>query len=176
METITSTKISDYERNFAGCVLSTREYNGYHDSDFYATVWDEEAGCVREIEDGTTRAYAPSKYHRADASEEVRAKARAWWARMVGPKQGYAHLMGRRAFIDVGSKVEVFKGRKVAKGTVGEVVWKGADGFRPRAYRIGIRLGDGSKVFLGMENVVKLGVVPPTEDEINEWIKSNNPY
>lgn len=176
METITSSNVCDYDRDFTGCVLGISERNGYHDSDFYATVWDDEQGCVRTIEDGTTRFYAPSKYSRADASDEVRAKARAWWSREVGPKLGYAHLMGRRAFIDVGAEVEVFKGRKVAKGTKGEVVWKGADGFKRGAYRIGIRLLDGTRFYTAMENVMKLGVVPPSEAEIAEWIESNNPY
>lgn len=176
METITIQKISDYDRDFRGCVLFTREYNGYHDSDFYATVWDDEQGCVREIEDGTTRLYAPSKYSRADASEEVRAKARAWWAAKVGPKLAYAHLMGQRAFIDVGCEVEVIKGRKVSKGTKGEVVWKGADSFKRGAYRIGMRLMDGTRVYTAMENVMRLGVVQPSEADIAEWIESNNPY
>lgn len=187
MTTATTANVCDYDRDFTGCVLGTSERNGYHDSDFYATVWDEEQGCVRTIEDGTTRFYAPSKYSRADATPEVRAKARAWWAATVGPKQAYAVLMGRRVAIDLGSKVEVIKGRKVAKGTTGEVVWKGRDayyrtfGYNPftlpaKAYRIGIRLDDGSRVFLSMDNVMKLGIVPPSEAEIAEWINSNNPY
>jgi hypothetical protein len=176
METITSSKVCDYDRDFRGCVLSVREYNGYHDSDFYATIWDDEQGCVREIEDGTTRLYAPSKYGRPDASDEVIAKARAWWAAKVGPKMAYSVLMGRRAFIDVGAEVEVIKGRKVSKGTTGEVVWKGADGFKKGAYRICIRLLDGTRVYTAMENVIKLGVVPPSEAEISEWIQGNNPY
>ena len=176
METLTSPKVCDYDRNFNGCVLSVREYNGYHDSDFYATVWDEEQGRVREIEDGTTRFPAPSKYHRPDASFEVKEKARAWWAREVGHKMAYGVLMGQRAFIDLGCEVEVFKGRKVSKGTKGEVVWKGEDGFKPKAYRIGIRLTDGSRVYTAMENTIKLGVLPPTNAEFDDWVKSNNPY
>jgi len=176
MSTIIEAKVCDYDRDFTGCVLGTSERNGYHDSDFYATVWDEEQGCVRTIDDGTTRAYAPSKYHRADATEEVVAKARAWWNREVGPKMAYSVLMGRRAFIDVGCEVEVIKGRKVAKGTKGEVVWKGRDGFRPNSYRIGLRLLDGTRVYTSMDNVMKLGVTPPSEADLDEWIKSNNPY
>jgi hypothetical protein len=160
MSTIIEAKVCDYDRDFTGCVLGTSERNGYHDSDFYATVWDEEQGCVRTIDDGTTRAYAPSKYHRADATEEV----------------AYSVLMGRRAFIDVGCEVEVVKGRKVAKGTKGEVVWKGRDSFRPNSYRIGLRLLDGTRVYTSMDNVMKLGVTPPSEADLEEWIKSNNPY
>ena len=188
METTTIDTIKpDYERDFHGCVLAIDERNGYHDSDFYATVWDEERQCVRTIDDGTTRFAAPSKYHRADASLEVREKARSWWAREVGPKQGANVLLGQRLSINVGDTVKVVKGRKIVKGTVGVVVWKGRDSFyKPygltfslpaRAFRVGLRLGfGGARVFTSMENVVKEDVVKPTEAEIAEWVKFNNPY
>lgn len=176
METATTATVCDYDRDFTGCVLGLSERNGYHDSDFYATVWDEKQGCVRTIEDGTTRFYAPSKYSRADATEEVVAKARAWWNREIGPKQAYSVLMRQRAFIDVGCNVEVVSGRKIAKGTVGEVFWRGKDAFNRHAHRIGIRLADGSKVFTALGNLMKLNVISPTEDEIAEWVKTNNPY
>lgn len=175
METITSA-MCDYDRNFNGCVLALGERNGYHDSDFFATVWDEEAGCVRTIEDGTTRFHAPSKYSRADATEEVVAKARAWWAEKVGPKQAYAVLVGRAMYIDVGCEVEVFKGRKIAKGTRGEVVWRGNDAFKANGYRIGIRLLNGTRVYTSLDNVFKLNVKQPSEGELAEWVKHNNPY
>jgi ribosomal protein L24 len=176
METITIKP--DHLRDFTGCVLSTREYNGYHDSDFYATVWDEEAGCVREIEDGTTRAYAPSKYHRADASDEVRAKARAWYASSPDIRKG-AKVRLERAFsaIRVGDTVEVVAGRKIAKGTVGEVVWVGRDNFNPKAFRVGLRLAFGGlRVFTAMGNVEKRNYNPPTEAEIDAEVARCNPY
>ena len=176
METITETPKTDYDRDFTGCVLSLRESNGYHDSDFFATVWDEEQGVVREIFDGTTRCYAPSKYSRADATEEVQAKARAWWSKQVGHKQAYSVLKGRAAYVDVGAKVEVISGRKVSKGTVGEVFWRGKDAFNPHADRIGIKLADGSKVFTALSNVLKLNVIDPTESELSSWVENNNPY
>lgn len=168
----------DYERNFHGCVLSTREYNGYHDSDFYATVWDEEQGCVREIEDGTTRAYAPSKYHRADATPEVRAKAKAWYASDPKIREGARNRLSRTfAAIRVGDKVTVVAGRKIAKGTVGEVVWVGRDNFNPKAYRVGLRLAlGGLRVFTAMGNVEKLNINPPTEAEVDAEVARCNPY
>lgn len=179
-------EVSDYDRNFYGYVLSTSENNGYHDSDFFATVWDDERGCVRTIEDGTTRFAAPSKYMAPDASAEVREKARAWWAATVGPKQGYNVLMGQRLAIDVGSAVKVVKGRKISKGTTAQVVWKGKDAYYrsyglayvlpARAFRLGLRLEDGTRVFTSMENVAKMGVVEPTQAEVGEWVKWNNPY
>jgi hypothetical protein len=186
METTAIATKCDYDRDFTGCVLGIGERNGYHDSDFYATVWDEEQGSVRTIEDGTTRFYAPSKYHRVDATEEVRAKARNWWATKVGPKQGSLVLMGQRLAVEVGCTVQVIKGRKIPQGTKGEVVWKGRDGYYrsygltlslpARAFRVGLRLADGSRVFTSLENVSKTQVVLPTEAEIADWVKNNNPY
>ncbi len=96
-------KCDYYDRDFTGCVLGVTENNGYHDSDFFAIVWDEEQGCVRTIEDGTTRAYAPSKYHRPDASIEVLEKARAWWASEIGPKKAKETLLARANATEVGS-------------------------------------------------------------------------
>lgn len=177
METTVETPKCDYyDRDFTGCVLGVTENNGYHDSDFFAIVWDEEQGCVRTIEDGTTRAYAPSKYSRADATEEVVAKARAWWSKEIGPKRAYEAIKARESYVNVGSKVQVVNGRKVSKGTIGEVFWRGKDAFNRHAYRIGIKLDDGSKVFVALSNVLKLNVLPPTEAEISEWIENNNPY
>ena len=172
-------KCDYYDRDFTGCVLGVTENNGYHDSDFFAIVWDNEQNCVRTIEDGTTRAYAPSKYHRPDASIEVLEKARAWWASEIGPKKAKETLLARANAIEVGSIVKVVKGRKIAKDTVGDVVWKGEDRFASnrytKAYRIGIKV-DGKTLFTSMSNVLKLNVFEPTDVEIVNWIKSNNPY
>jgi hypothetical protein len=176
MESTTTSPKCDYDRDFRGCVLSTREYNGYHDSDFYATVWDEEAGCVREIEDGTTRCYAPSKYSRADATDEVRAKARNWYATDAKVREAATNRLHRAfAAIRLNDEVEIVAGRKIAKGTKGEVFWVGADGFRKGAYRIGIRLLDGSRVYTAMSNASKM-FNPPTEAEIDAEIQRTNPY
>jgi hypothetical protein len=178
METVTTAstpKCDYYDRDFTGCVLGVTENNGYHDSDFFAIVWDNEQNCVRTIEDGTTRAYAPSKYHRPDASIEVLEKARAWWASEIGPKKARETLLARANAIEVGSIVKVVKGRKIAKDTVGDVVWKGKDAYNRYATRIGIKV-DGKTLFTNMSNVLKLNVFEPTDVEIVNWIKSNNPY
>ena len=177
METTITPAKYDYERDFRGCVLSVREYNGYHDSDFYATVWDEERQCVREIEDGTTRLYAPSKYSRADASDEVRAKARNWYATDPKIRASITKCLELAfAAIRINDEVKVVAGRKIAKGTTGEVFWIGRDGFRKNEYRIGLRLIDGSRVYTALSNLEKLHYTPPTEAEINAEIARCNPY
>ena len=40
---------------YKGCVISLWERNGYNDSDFYASVWDEETKSIKEYEYDTTR-------------------------------------------------------------------------------------------------------------------------
>ncbi len=173
MEIITSKP--DSERDFTGCVLSVREMNGYSDSDFFATVWDEEQGCVREIFDGTTRAYAPTKYHKADASPAIRAKAMAWYVQNPQVRAvAKAALESRRAKVSVGDQVEVEAGRKLPKGTQGQVFWVGRDSFNPKAYRVGLVLADGSKVFTSLGNVVKLNVQEVTDAEVTAEVAMTN--
>lgn len=62
---------------FVGCVLGLGENNYYDDSDFYAIVWNEEKQMVENVYYDTTRAYSPYTAN-IDATEEVRAKAKAY--------------------------------------------------------------------------------------------------
>ena len=67
-----------------------------------------------------------------------------------------------------------------------QLVWKGKDAYYrsygltyalpARAFRLGLQLEDGTRVFTSMENVAKLGVVEPTQADISEWVKWNNPH
>ena len=67
------------EPQFVGATLGHFERNGYHDSDFFAIVWDDVAGCVREIEYLTTR-FGSWGSATVDATAEVLARAEAWLA------------------------------------------------------------------------------------------------
>lgn len=68
----------DVHYSFAhGKVLRTWERNGYHDSDFYATIWDEERDGPREVEYDTTR-FAGGGNATVDATDEVKEKYQAW--------------------------------------------------------------------------------------------------
>ena len=65
-----------------GLCLTEREANGYHDSDFYMTVWDEEKQEPREICFASTRGWTyPCMGSKPDASPEVWAKYKAWGVR-----------------------------------------------------------------------------------------------
>jgi len=46
---------ADQEAQYVGAVIALREANGYHDSDFFALVWDADKGEAFEVEYGSTR-------------------------------------------------------------------------------------------------------------------------
>ena len=57
--------------------METYEENGYHDSDFYAVVWDDEQNCLLHKQYATTRFYSNGFGAEVDATSEVIAKATA---------------------------------------------------------------------------------------------------
>lgn len=147
-----------------GLVLATRERNGYHDSDFYAIVYDPEGrGALKEIEYATTRFPSEGRGAREDASERVVALARGVLYRQILAEFRAAdasRVARATAEIRKGDDVEVFKGRKVKPGTTGRVIWVGEvdatfspvyrNGYnRPRSKtRLGIETARGERVFV----------------------------
>lgn len=139
---------------FVGCVLNTYERNGYDDSDFYAVCWDEETQSVIDIEYDTTRA-GGGGYAEIDATEDVLRKAyryykncgRTLYDTKTNPNQAKA--------VKVGDTVKVVRGRKIPKGSAGQVFWVGV---RKNFYtyrdeeRVGIEI-NGERVFLPAEYV-----------------------
>lgn len=133
-------KRSSGEVRYEGCVLATRERNMHDDSDFYAVVWDNDEGCLREVEYDTTR-FAGGGSASVDATDEVKAKADDWleefyFDRLKKEDREKAEL------VDEGKTVRVVKGRKVKHGTEGIVFW-----MRTNRYgtKIGIRTSDRKK-------------------------------
>ena len=64
---------------YVGCVIYLGEHNGYHDSDFYAIVWDDENEKAKKVEYASTRGWSYPNYATfADATEEVLEKYAAW--------------------------------------------------------------------------------------------------
>src|SRR4051812_33367012 len=57
-----------------GLVLSTGEYNGYDDTDFYAVVWKEEKGNTERVTYASTRGWTYPNGATVDATDEVKAK------------------------------------------------------------------------------------------------------
>lgn len=88
-----------------------------------------------------------------------------WFARKVAcwapnhecdPAQAASHQAKVVAEIEAGEiikgqTVEVVRGRKVPKGTAGEIVWVGVDSFGKA--RVGIKTADGETVFTAQSNV-----------------------
>jgi hypothetical protein len=132
-------------------VLSEREYNGYDDSDFYATVWDGEV--VREVMVGTTRGVMEPVIL-VPATPEERALADVYLR--VRKALVAFDLLQSKPY--VGSVVKVVSGRKIPIGTVGRVFWAGMKSFdkygRWPALRLGVEMPDGSRSFTAASNVV----------------------
>ncbi len=64
---------------YVGKVISTYERNGYHDSDFYAVVWDDAAQQPKSIVFASTRGWSYPAYGSSeDATPEVLAAYQAW--------------------------------------------------------------------------------------------------
>lgn len=138
------------EVTYKGAVLADREENGYHDSDFYAVVWDEIEQRCKKIEYNTTR-FAGGGSCSIDATEEVKQKAQEWleeyYFRTLLDKSKRQSKMPEE-----GKRVRVVRGRKVPHGTEGFVFLKQAQTYSPRfkngwkqgpdCYKIGISLSD----------------------------------
>jgi GH24 family phage-related lysozyme (muramidase) len=157
-----------------GLVLSLGERNGYDDSDFYATVWNDETGCPDTVEYATTRGWTYANGATIDATPEVCAKYAAW-KEQRRQERARERAEWERKTPSVNKRVRVVRGRNVEIGAEGTVFWFGADRFkdsrwarqadalaaahgveRPidlERHRVGVKLADGSKVFLSAANV-----------------------
>lgn len=69
----------EFELSYVGCVLGKGENNFYDDSSWYARVWDEKTQSVTKIYYATTRAWTIYNTAEIDATDEVRAKAEAYY-------------------------------------------------------------------------------------------------
>jgi hypothetical protein len=151
-------KVSGWFRySHAGLVLATGEHNHYDDSDFYAIVWDAEAGAPREVEYATTRGWTYANSATIDATPEVRAAYDAYRARLAAERQAAREAL-EAATPYAGKTVRVVKGRKIPVGTVAVVTWYGEGrsyGYGSREagpMRVGLAI-DGERVYTDAGNV-----------------------
>lgn len=109
-----------WNETYIGAVLDTYERNGYDDSDFLAIVWDEAEQCVKDVEYATTRGWTYLNSAAVDATDEVKAKAAAYWR---ARHRESLEIGTRRKFAKphVNCRVKVVRGRKVPKGFEGIV-------------------------------------------------------
>lgn len=141
--------VGRHEVTYEGKVLATRERNFHDDSDFYALVWDDETGTIKEVEYATTRGWTYANGASVDATPDVIDKANAYARRLfLSDLKDRAVAAARK--VAKGKRVKVVNGRKVAKGTEGTVFWVGPG----RAYsyyaakygvpdRVGFKTDDG---------------------------------
>jgi hypothetical protein len=143
------------EFTYTGRVLRLGEHNHYHDSDFYAVVWDDAKGGPREVEYASTRGWSYFNNAAVDADEETLAKFKAWEHDRAVERQA-ARDAAEAATPREGKTVKVTKGRKIPKGTVAVVVWFGEDKYNSTQwltkYRVGLMI-DGQRVFTSADNV-----------------------
>lgn len=140
---------------YTGAVLDDREENYHDDSDFYAVVWDDEAGVIKRVEYNTTR-FAGGGSCTVDATDEVKAKANAYlveWALNVLRD----HDKADAAKPTKGKRVKVVRGRKVPLGTEGILFYMEDQVFSPR-YHGGYRKGP---------DAVKVGIALSEDLEVN---------
>lgn len=163
----------DRPAEYVGCVVNETERNGYNDSDFYCTVWDQDRQTFRSFEWGTTRfACLGNGYGcQVDATDEVKAAyefyeaTRAEWHNLI-------YKLQKEAEPDRGKVVRVVVGRKHL-GKVGEIFWRGANKFRtyyrngynrPESLHnqtVGIKTENGDKFFIALTQVQVVGHSAP---------------
>ena len=146
---------------WTGCTVQVREYNGYDDSDFFATYWNGESF----VEDlcGTTRFAFPCLAD-VDAAPEI---IELWRAEQAIRRAAAAAIAAEKEAANptTGKRVRVLEGRKY-KGMEGVIFWRGANKFRtyyrngyndPDALHnqnIGVKTDDGQKIFVPATYVV----------------------
>lgn len=137
---------------YHGLVLGTsRQWNSLSETEvFHAIVWNEEAQRTQLVAYGSDRDYEFNGSAEIDATPEVVAKANAYEA-----ERKFAELLGdikrERAIIAKGKEVVVARGRKVAKGTTGKVMWMGATDW---GMKVGLRVeGHDKLVYVMLKNL-----------------------
>ena len=125
-----------------GKVVSLRERNEYHDSDFFATYWCENENKPKTIEYATTRAFSRGTAF-IDASEDILEKYKIYNLEISQTKKMWEneYLITKKLLeIVKGDSVSIIRGRK-HKGLQGQIIWVGKCGFTNKT-KYGIALSD----------------------------------
>jgi len=142
---------------YEGCVLDKYEHNGYHDSYFYAICWDDERQEIVKVEYDTTAA-GGGGYADVDATEETLRKVYRYLKKQGKVKFDGSFNPDQAKAFGRGDMVKVVRGRKIPKGSTGEVFWVG-ERYNVYAHRPEKRVGveiDGERVFLPYEYVERM--------------------
>lgn len=146
-----------WEKTYEGKVLHWYEQNGYHDSDWYADVWDEENRAIKSVCFMTTRC-ACSGYAELDATDDVLRQVYRYTKRMATSYYDFRNEEDAKT-PHKGDIVRVVRGRKLKKGMEVPVFWAGTrynPYSRQNEERIGVEV-DGDRVFTSADNVEVVG-------------------
>lgn len=145
-----------HEESWTGCVLRLGEHNWHDDSDFFALVWDEEQGKVREIQYATTRGWTYHDNAKVDATDLARAKAVAWQAEQLFELYVEKAVAANREVlerIELKTEVRSTTTRGKNQGVVGIVEWIGENGYGS-GMRVGVHVdGETKRRYLDLARV-----------------------
>ena len=145
------------EKLYVGKTLNWYERNGYHDSDWYAEVWDDETNSVKHVLYMTTRCGCSGRAE-LDATVDVLRKVYRYMKKIAAAKFERQNEEQAKK-IRKGDTVMIVRGRKVPKGSEVSVFWSGTR-FNPYSRmneeRIGVEV-DGDRVFINAENAEVIG-------------------
>ncbi len=136
-----------------GYVLSlfTTSFDCGYETAYHAVVWNPATLQTESVSYGDTRGDKGTA--QVDAAPDVRAAYQAYMDVKAAARKAErdAEEAAREATIPRRGKcVEVFKGRKVPKGTSGRVFWYGSTAY---GMRVGIETSTGEKHFTAADNV-----------------------
>lgn len=136
-------------------MLALRERNGYDDSDFLALVGDPKTGEASWVEYATTRGWTYPNNATVDATPELvaayEAKCKADAAAYRAKAEAVKACDAKFGTVVV---ITATRGKAAAlKGTEGEVCWEGPGFGYGSPARLGLRLLDGSRVFVNATQV-----------------------
>lgn len=133
-----------------------------------------DGGSFRWVEWGSTR-WACDTYCSVDATDEVKALFKEWVEKnRIRLKAGLERIEATK--LRKGRRVRVVRGRKIAHGTEGEVIWHGTDKYASRwnahneFARVGFRTDDGETHFTAGSNLEV--IVDLTGD--GDWVAAND--
>lgn len=151
---------------FHGCVLSLRERNLYHDSDFFATVWDNKHQCAYEILYASTRFWSYPCAAIVDATDEVK-KLYADWCADKQIKWNVYDQECKYYIPKEGKLAKSLTTRGKAKNLEGEIFWIGKSQYTGEQ-TVGIRNNEGRKAYVALDRVLLW------YDKKQEWVTPAN--
>lgn len=160
---------------FEGLVLATYERNGYHDSDFYAVVWNPATRRPEHREYGSTSSWTYHNHATVDATPDVAEAAAAWYRGYVLDREMTRVKNVARAVVK-GKTVRSLTTRGKNAGVRGVVRWVGETRY---GKRVGVAVEGEEKLrYLDADRVAVLD--PDTIDaaevvEIEEWAATVEP-